>query len=99
MKGHERIQTLKSETMVLIIDLFRNKIIQISLIIIFITDGIEQSVQWLATGWMAWGFEFESWQRQDFSPVHVIQAGSEAHPASYPISTSKSFLGGKEAGA
>jgi hypothetical protein len=34
-----------------------------------------------------------------FSFLHVVQTGSEAHPASYPIGTGGSFPGGKAAGA
>jgi hypothetical protein len=35
---------------------------------------------------MIWpGLEFKSQQRQDFSPLHVVQTGSGAHPASYAI--------------
>jgi hypothetical protein len=35
----------------------------------------------------------------DFSLHHNVQNGSGAHPASYPMGTSGSFLGGKAAGA
>jgi hypothetical protein len=38
--------------------------------------------------------EFESRYGQEFSLLHVVQTGSEAHPASYPMGT-----GGKAAGA
>jgi hypothetical protein len=34
-----------------------------------------------------------------FSLLHVIQTGSGAHPASYPMDTGGSFPGDKEAGA
>jgi hypothetical protein len=37
--------------------------------------------------------EFESRQGQEFSLLHVVQAGSGAHPTSYPMGT-----GGKSAG-
>jgi hypothetical protein len=36
-------------------------------------------------GWMSEESEFESKDRQDFSLLHVIQPGSGAHPACYPI--------------
>jgi hypothetical protein len=35
---------------------------------------------------------------QEFSFLHVVQAGSGAHPASYPMGTGGSFLAGKAAG-
>jgi hypothetical protein len=31
--------------------------------------------------------------------LHVVQTGSEAHPASYPLGSGGSFLGGKAAEA
>jgi hypothetical protein len=34
-----------------------------------------------------------------FSPLHVVQTGSGAHPASYPMGTGGSFPRGKAAGA
>jgi len=34
-----------------------------------------------------------------FSSLHRVQAGSEAHPASYPMGTGDSFPGGKATGA
>jgi hypothetical protein len=34
----------------------------------------------------------------NFSPHHRVQNGSGAHPASYPMGTGGSFLGGKAAG-
>jgi hypothetical protein len=34
---------------------------------------------------------------QDFSPLHVVQTGSGAHPASYPMGTGGPFPGGKAA--
>jgi hypothetical protein len=40
------------------------------------------------------GSDFESQYRQDFSPLHVFQTGSGAHPASYPMDTGGAlFLG------
>jgi hypothetical protein len=36
---------------------------------------------------------------QEFSLLHVVQTGSGAHPASYPMSTVGSFPGGKAAWA
>jgi hypothetical protein len=35
----------------------------------------------------------------NFSLYHHVQNGSGAHPASYPMGTGGSFLGGKAAGA
>jgi hypothetical protein len=35
----------------------------------------------------------------NFSPHHRVQNGSGAHPASYPVGTRGSFLGGKAAEA
>jgi len=35
----------------------------------------------------------------NFSLCHRVQNGSGAHPFSYPMGTSGSFLGGKAAGA
>jgi hypothetical protein len=35
----------------------------------------------------------------NFSVHHRVQNGSDAHPASYPMGTRGSFLGGKAAGA
>jgi hypothetical protein len=43
-----------------------------------------QSVWRLASGWPAERCVFESRYRQDFSPPHVVQTGSGAHPASFP---------------
>jgi hypothetical protein len=50
-------------------------------------------------GWTTEGSEFESRQGQEFSLLHVVQAGSGAHPTSYPMGTRGSFPGGKAAGA
>jgi hypothetical protein len=36
---------------------------------------------------------------QEFSLLHVVQTGSGAHPASYPMGTGGSFLASKAAGA
>jgi hypothetical protein len=36
---------------------------------------------------------------QEFSILHVVHTGSEAHPASYSIGTGGSLPGGKAAGA
>jgi hypothetical protein len=38
-------------------------------------------------GWTAEGLEFESRDGQRFSALHVSQAVSGAHPASYPMGT------------
>jgi hypothetical protein len=45
------------------------------------------------------GWEFESRQEQDLSPLRVVQTGSGAHTASYPMGTYSSFPEGKAAGA
>jgi hypothetical protein len=37
--------------------------------------------------------------RKYFSPLYVVQTGSEAHRTFYPMGTVDSFSGGKEAGA
>jgi hypothetical protein len=58
-----------------------------------------QLVWRLATGWTTEGSEFESRQSQELSLLHVVQTGSGAHPASYPMGTGGSFSGGKAAGA
>jgi hypothetical protein len=42
------------------------------------------------------GSEFKSRQGQEFSPLHVVQIGSGAHPASYTMGTGGSFPGGKK---
>jgi hypothetical protein len=36
---------------------------------------------------------------QEFSLLHVVQAGSGVHPTSYPMGNGCSFPGGKAAGA
>jgi hypothetical protein len=54
----------------------------------------------LATGWKTVGSEFASRWSQEFSLIHIVQTGSGAHPASYPMRTVDSFLlRGKAAGA
>jgi hypothetical protein len=52
-----------------------------------------------ATGYVLDGreSEIESRQDQDFSPLHVVQTGSGALPASYPMGTKGSTSGGKAA--
>jgi hypothetical protein len=46
--------------------------------------------------------EFESRWGQEFSPLHIIQTGSGAHPACYPMCTrgggGGDFAGGKSVG-
>jgi hypothetical protein len=49
----------------------------------------------MATGWTAERSEFESREGQDVSSLHVVQTGSGAHPASYPMGIGGSFPGGK----
>jgi hypothetical protein len=41
--------------------------------------------------------QFMSWYGQRFSLLHIIQTSPGAQPASYPISTRESFLGGEAA--
>jgi hypothetical protein len=41
---------------------------------------------------------FESRQGQEYSFLHVVQTGSGAHPASYPMGTDGSFPGIKWSG-
>jgi hypothetical protein len=41
----------------------------------------------MVTGWTIKGSEFESLQGQEFSFLHVVQAGIGVHPASYPMGT------------
>jgi hypothetical protein len=53
-----------------------------------------QLVSWLVTVRTAEGSVFESWQGQDFSPIHVIQTGSGAHTASCSLDTGGAFPGG-----
>jgi hypothetical protein len=53
----------------------------------------------IATGLTTKGSEFESRWGQEFSLLHVVQTGSGAHPASYPMGTGGSFPEGKVAGA
>jgi hypothetical protein len=45
-------------------------------------------------GWMTEMSEFESQLGEEFS-LHVVQTGSVAHPASYPIGSEGSFAGVK----
>jgi hypothetical protein len=61
--------------------------------------GIAQSVWRLATGCSAEESEFKCLYGQEYSLLHVVQIGSGAHPASYPMGTGNSFPGGKAAGA
>jgi hypothetical protein len=62
------------------------------------TVRIAQSVKPLPKGWMTEGSEFESRWGQEFSPLHIVQTGSGAHPASNQVGTGCSFPGGKAAG-
>jgi hypothetical protein len=56
------------------------------------------SIQQLATGSTTKGSEFESWWEQECSLLHVVQNGSGAHPASYPMGTEVFFPEDKAAG-
>jgi hypothetical protein len=49
----------------------------------------------IATGWRA-GVRFPV-RARDFSLHHIVQTGSGAHPASYPMVTAGSFPRGKVA--
>jgi hypothetical protein len=65
-------------------------------------SGSQDSAVSIATGYGLEGrgiTEFESRWEQDFSPLHAVQTGSGAHPASYPMDTGDSYPGGKAAGA
>jgi hypothetical protein len=44
------------------------------------------------------GLEFEFRWGQEFSLLHIVQTGSEVHPASYKMGTGGSFLGVKRQG-
>jgi hypothetical protein len=57
---------------------------------------IAQSGKRLATGWTTEGPEFECQYGQDFF-LHVVETGSRAYPASYPMGTEGSFPEGKAA--
>jgi hypothetical protein len=39
------------------------------------------------------------YRQYTFSPLQIVQTGSEVHPTSYPMGTGGSFPGGKAAGA
>jgi hypothetical protein len=45
------------------------------------------------------GSEYDLRWGQEFSHLHVVQTGSGAHPAPYPMGNVGSFPGGKTAGA
>jgi hypothetical protein len=64
-------------------------------VIFYYGAGIVQSVSRLATGWL----EFESLYGKEFYFLHVVQIGSRAHPASYPMGTGDSFPEGKAGSA
>jgi hypothetical protein len=52
----------------------------------------------MAMGWTTHRSEFEARWGQDFSPLHVIQTGYGAHPATYPMDNRDSFPGVKRPG-
>jgi hypothetical protein len=59
-----------------------------------------QSVQRWASGWTIGVLGFDSrWRLGIFVFHHRVQSNSEAHPASYPMGTRRSFPEGKAAGA
>jgi hypothetical protein len=47
-------------------------------------------------GWVTEGLEFQSRYGQEFSLLRIVQTGSGAHPASYPMCTGGSFPGVKQ---
>jgi hypothetical protein len=53
----------------------------------------------MATGWTMEGSEFEFRKGQECELLRIVQTGSGAHPASYPMGIRGSFSGGKAAGA
>jgi hypothetical protein len=53
----------------------------------------------MATGWTTKGSDFESRWEKEFSLPHVVQTGSGAHQASYPMGTGSFFPRGKAAEA
>jgi hypothetical protein len=60
--------------------------------------GIVQSAYRLATGLKKEGLKFESQLGQEFSLLHVVQTGSGAYPASYPINIGSLLSGLKRPG-
>jgi hypothetical protein len=64
------------------------------------TDSLDSAVG-LATGykWTTKGSKIEFRWEQELSLLYVVQTGSGAHPASYPIDTGSFLAGGKVAGA
>jgi hypothetical protein len=58
--------------------------------------GVAQSVQWL--GYMLYDWGSIPCKDRNFSLRHLVQTGSEAHSASYPMGIRGSFLGVKRPG-
>jgi hypothetical protein len=56
-------------------------------------------VEWVATGWMAKGSEFKFQEDKEFSCHYIVQTGSGAHHACYPMGTGSCFPWGKAAEA
>jgi hypothetical protein len=56
----------------------------------------EDSAAGIATGY---GVSSSPDRGQDFVPLHVVQTGSGAHAASYPMGIGGSFPGGEAIGA
>jgi hypothetical protein len=73
-------------------------IITFSLLIIMREWGYFSLYSDQATGWTT-GVEFLAGALKGFFSLHLVQTGSGAHPASYPVGTRDSFLGGKAPGA
>jgi hypothetical protein len=76
---------------------------KVRLLVGFVTDIRKSHVSavGIVTGYGLHSFEFRC--GQEFSLLHIVQTGSEVHPASYPVDTGGggegSFPGGKAAGA
>jgi hypothetical protein len=64
----------------------------------FPTTTVSQSVELLAIDWTIEGSEFEFRYCRELSVLLIVQTGSGAHPASYPMGIAESFPGGNAAG-
>jgi hypothetical protein len=68
----------------------------LNLFTVSVVLGTWDSVVGIVTGYR---LEFESRWGQKFLLLYVVQTGSGAHPASYPMGTEGFFPGGKAARA
>jgi hypothetical protein len=59
----------------------------------YLTVNRGSAVGIATVGWTPEGPEFESREWQEFSPLHVVQTSSGAHPASYKMGTWGCFDG------